>query len=233
MLPEGQGNICTEKVRDAKDHIIVTEKLDGSCVSVAKVNREIIALGRAGYPAITSPYEQHRLFHDWVLDHWEQFDALLNEGERTVGEWLAQAHGTRYDLKNRDPWVMFDIIANTGNENKHVPRLPHYEMKRRADACGFVTVPILHDGSAVGINAILRKLRDKGFYGAVTEDGAEGAVWRVEREGEVDYLAKYVRPDKVDGRFLPDTEAGKAEGVTENIWNWRPKGERKVKPWWK
>jgi hypothetical protein len=48
----------------------------------------------------------------------------------------------------------------------------------------------------------------------------EGAVWRVERrEGSgtrVDFLAKYVRPDKVDGSLLPEN-TGRAA-----VWNWRP-----------
>jgi hypothetical protein len=54
----------------------------------------------------------------------------------------------------------------------------------------------------------------------------EGAVWRVERnkatgvKGEkkrvVDFLAKYVRPDKEDGICLPNV-SGK-----EAVWNWQP-----------
>lgn len=223
----GQERIATEQKRDAKDYIVVTEKLDGSCMSVAKVNGQIIPLGRVGYPAISSPYEQHRLFHHWALDHYEQFDALLGERERVVGEWMAQAHGTRYNMKNRSPFVVFDIIGEQGE--KVVPRLPHHHMKQRAEQCGFVTVPLLHEGDAISLISAMG-LAAMGHYG--NEDEVEGVVYRVEREGKVDYLVKYVRPDKVDGCYLPDTDAGKAHGTTEVIWNWRPEGD-KVKPWWK
>lgn len=47
-------------------------------------------------------------------------------------------------------------------------------------------------------------------------DEIEGVVYRVERHGEVDFLAKWVRPDKVDGCFLPEI-SGK-----EPVWNWKP-----------
>ena len=35
-------------------------------------------------------------------------------------------------------------------------------------------------------------------------DPVEGVVYRVQRKGEIDFLAKYVRPDKVDGCYLPE-----------------------------
>ena len=106
---EGQARIATVKARDKHDRVFVQEKLDGSCVAVAKIDGQLIPLGRAGYPAISSPYRQHVLFHDWAMARWDRFDSLLGEGERAVGEWLAQAHGTRYDLTGREPFVLFDI----------------------------------------------------------------------------------------------------------------------------
>ena len=47
-------------------------------------------------------------------------------------------------------------------------------------------------------------------------DPVEGAMWRVERQGKVDFLAKFVVEGKVDGAYLPEI-AGCAP-----IWNWRP-----------
>jgi hypothetical protein len=47
-------------------------------------------------------------------------------------------------------------------------------------------------------------------------DEIEGVVYRVERYGLVDFLAKYVRPDKVDGKHL-ETVTGAGP-----VWNWRP-----------
>ncbi len=51
-----------------------------------------------------------------------------------------------------------------------------------------------------------------GFHGAL--DPVEGVVWRVEHRGKVDFLAKFVRPDKVDGLYL--------EKGAPIVWNWRP-----------
>lgn len=65
---------------------------------------------------------------------------------------------------------------------------------------------LIHRGGAFSVEAMLEQL-EMGGHGA--RDGAEGAVWRVERfdpkrkRKVVDFLAKYVRGDKVDGLYLP------------------------------
>ena len=134
---EGQARICTVKARDKHDRVIVQEKLDGSCTAVAMVNGEIVALGRAGWPASTSPYEMHQLFAEWVKGQEERFRAVLREGERLVGEWLAQAHGTRYRLPH-EPWVCFDLML--GNRRATVEQL------RQAAYRGEFIVPMaIHD----------------------------------------------------------------------------------------
>ena len=205
-LHEGQSRILTEKVRDRHDVIWVQEKLDGSCVSVAKIDGELVALGRAGYLASTSPFVMHHLFAEWVKDNRSRFDPLLREGERIVGEWLAQAHGTRYDLTDREPFVAFDIM--TGVERVTVP-----ELRQRTMALGLRTPAILGTGPT-SIADAMKALGTFGHYGAL--DPAEGCVWRVERQGKVDFLGKYVRPDKVDGSYLDSVTGG------EPVWNWQP-----------
>lgn len=210
---EGQARICTVKVRDRHDLIIVQEKLDGSACAVAKLaNGDIVALGRAGYLAQTSPYEQHQLFASWVRENVERFIRLLGRGERVVGEWLAQAHGTRYDLRRSEPFVVFDIIAG------HV-RLPTLDVMSRVDHVGLSRVRMLYAGSgSLSVEDAMAALAAPGAAddpcGAL--DPIEGAVWRVERKGTVDFLAKYVRHDKVDGCYLPEVTGGAP------IWNWRP-----------
>jgi hypothetical protein len=204
----GQYRICTEKARDRHDRVYVEEKLDGSCVAAALLNGEIIPLVRAGYSAWSSPFEQHRLWADWVLRNKERFRGVLKEGERLVGEWLAQAHGTRYVLLH-EPFVAFDLMEGHRRE----PREVFWER-----VSGVFVVPrLVHQGGAISIEEIRAKLEPSG-HGAV--DPVEGAVWRVERRGEVDFLAKWVRPDKVDGLYLPEI-TGK-----EPVWNWRPDFEK-------
>jgi hypothetical protein len=83
----GQSKICLEKERDKNDIIIVQEKLDGSNCGVCKIEGRIIPMTRSGYPADTSPYEQHHLFNKWVMKQEKRFNDLLMEGERIIGEW--------------------------------------------------------------------------------------------------------------------------------------------------
>ena len=50
-----------------------------------------------------------------------------------------------------------------------------------------------------------------GKHGAV--DNVEGVIYRVERNSQVDFLTKFVRSDKEDGKYLPEQNGGVA------IWN--------------
>lgn len=211
---EGQERICLEKTRDKHDRIIVQEKLDGSNVGIAKVGGRIVALTRAGYLAHTSPYEQHHKFGRWVAQNEARFEPILQEGERLVGEWLLQAHGTRYALPH-EPFVAFDLMVGT-------KRATYEELSERVGDA--VVLPyVISIGPPMSIQDALNELGELGRHGAI--DPIEGAVWRVERNeligkehgGQrrwvVDYLAKYVRPDKQDGSYL--------ESVTgrPTVWN--------------
>ena len=85
----GQARIATQLARDRHDAVIVLENLDGSDVGVARVDGTICPLNREGYLATSSPYEQHRLFAEWAYENQARFPAVLHEGERLCGEWLA------------------------------------------------------------------------------------------------------------------------------------------------
>jgi hypothetical protein len=203
----GQARICTEKVRDSKDFVVVQEKLDGSCCAVARLeDGSLVSLGRAGWPASTSQYEQHQLFAAWVRENFYRFD-FLQPGERIVGEWLAQAHGTRYKLRH-EPFVVFDIMVGS-------VRTPYSTFAERVIP-HFVVPRLISAGNyPLSIEDTMRHLiAYPKHHGAI--DPIEGAVWRVERNGVVDFLAKYVRPDKVDGCYLPEVSGKPA------VWNWRP-----------
>lgn len=215
---EGQARIATKEARDSNDEVIVQEKLDGSNVGIAKIDAQIIPLGRAGYRAETSRWKQHKAFADWVLqpENWKRFSGLLNDGERLVGEWLMQAHGTRYKLQHK-PFVAFDLMTDQ-------KRMPFDDFVKRVKPFNIVIPHLVHRGGPVSVEKVMKLLGKHGFHGAVDE--VEGAVWRIERDkptgkkGEkvrvVDFLVKYVRPDKEDGIYLPNV-SGK-----EAVWNWEP-----------
>jgi hypothetical protein len=214
---EGQKRIATEKARDRHDLIIVQEKLDGSNVAVARLDGRLYPLTRAGYLASTSPYEQHHHFDRWAIQNQERFLSVLHDGERLVGEWLMQAHGTRYDLPH-EPFVAFDLMVVS-------KRLTYDELLARLAPAAFVTPHLLHRGGPLSIEETLNRLNVYGFHGAL--DPVEGAVWRVERneiirpgrperQPIVDFLVKYVRPDKVDGYYLPELSGNPP------VYNWQP-----------
>ncbi len=202
--PPGMARIATEKRRNKYDRVIVQEKLDGTNVGVVKVNDEIYAIQRAGYLANTSPYPMHHYFAKWVEKNKIRFYDLLQEGERVCGEWLIKAHGTIYELPH-EPFVDFDLMV--GKKRKI-----YVEFYQRVSEYDFVVSHLVQKGDSISVEDAMVKLGEFGFHGA--KEKAEGLVYRVEtkrllkgsqdneREWVVDFLCKYVRPDKIDGCYL-------------------------------
>lgn len=211
-IMDGQAAILTDKPRDWKDLIIVQEKLDGANVGVMRnENGRLIGLTRKGHRAIDSPMEQFQMFQRWICRNEPRF-SFLKEGERVVGEWIAMAHGTKY--KTDMPFIAFDIF-NAENE-----RISFIEFNKKI---GYLlpVAHLLHIGQPISIKKI-EKLLDKrtgdiyGYHGAL--EPVEGAVWRCEREGKVDFLGKYVRQFKEDGKYF-------TENHNDLIWNWKLENE--------
>jgi len=204
---EGQARICLEKPRKG-DRIIVSEKLDGACMSVANIDGDIVALSRAGYRAADALYEHLLAFAPFVKAREAQFREVIQPGERICGEWLAMAHGTIYDTSHMffAPFIPFDIFRDG-------KRILYDEFLPRVLDAGFMPVFCVHDAaSGCSIETALDKLGENGNHGST--EPVEGAVWRVEREGRVDFLAKFVRADKIDGKYLPNISEKPA------IWHW-------------
>jgi len=203
---DGQEKIACKKVRDKYDRVIVQEKLDGSNVGIARIDDILYPLTRAGYIANTSPFKMHHVFNDWVFTNMDRFMSVLNNGERLCGEWLLIAHGTYYKLPH-EPFVAFDIMTD-----KH-KRMPFDEFCSRIRN-NFVMPHVISDNGPISIERALKLLGTFGFHGAT--EPVEGAIWRVERnilidkqrgniagrKQQVDFIVKYVRPDKADGKYL-------------------------------
>lgn len=211
---KGQYAICCVKAKQPNtDEVIVQEKLDGSCCAVANIDGEIVALTRSGNRAGISKYEQHHMFAAWVGLNWKEFQGWLQPGRRISGEWMAQAHGTRYVSIMR-PFVPFDIME--GHE-----RMPFDSFRREIEQYTNLSMPpLIHRGAPIDVPEVAKTLERMGSRSSGAIDPIEGAVWRVERttkaEGtKVLFLAKWVRPDKVDGRYL-ESVTGK-----DAVWNWR------------
>jgi hypothetical protein len=185
-----QHRIATEKTRDKNDLIIVQEKLDGANVGILRKDGILIPISRNGHRCDDSTYSQHRIFHQWVMQHYNKFD-WLEENEILCGEWMILAHGTKYNVKN--PLIVFDLMGDYG-------RLAHDEFGRRLPKI-FTAPALLHVGGSFSIEDAMRMLGTFGHHDGLEE--VEGAVWRVERNGKIDFIAKYLRrPPNTIGRYL-------------------------------
>jgi len=196
LITEGQERILTLKKRDKHDTVIVQEKLDGANVAVAKENGTVYAVTRSGWLAEDSMFFHHKLFHHYVQFYRDVFNSMLMDGEHVSGEWMVMAHGTFYNILN-NLFFPFDII----NGNK---RLLFRDFSERVSDYGFRTPYVVSVGDSISIDIVMNTVYN--LYDTVSGIGAyekrEGAVWRVERKGVVDFLGKYVRGDKVDGKYL-------------------------------
>lgn len=206
-IDEGCFRIMTQRLRSSRDWVCCEEKLDGTCVAVVRIGSEIVPLIRAGYRCVDSPHEQHHLFDSWVRqpENMRRFSRLLNDGERLCGEWLAQACGTKYELQH-EPFVAFDLMR--GDE-----RALRSEFWSRVLAYEFVTPRVLDSGGPICWPDMLANLCTSG-HGA--EGRPEGCVFRLENGSKVEWLAKWVRPGHVVGRYLPEISG------FDPVWNWRP-----------
>lgn len=203
---DGQKRIACEKTRDKHDYIYVEEKLDGSNVGVCLKDGILYPMTRAGYVANTSKYRQHIKFFEYVHSNEDRFRQVISEGERIVGEWLYQAHGTRYRLKH-EPFVAFDIFDQYNKRYNKATVIMKINWL-------FAQPHLLYSGTdSCSIEKALSLLGDYGHHGAL--DKTEGCIWRVERKGVVDFLVKYVRPEKQDGIYL--SEYSKRDEVLNEI----------------
>jgi hypothetical protein len=179
-------------------------------MAVANIDGDIVPLTRAGYRARSGTYEHLKLFEVFVAQRYEAFLAMIQPGERVVGEWLALAHGTRYDPthENFAPFVPFDLFR--GKE-----RVLRDEFEERCESAGVASAACVHDSAEpIPVEKALALLGERGLHGSL--EPVEGVVYRCEREDRVDFLGKWVRPDKEDGKYLANLRG------CEEHWHWRP-----------
>jgi|WetSurMetagenome_2_1015567.scaffolds.fasta_scaffold06573_11 hypothetical protein len=195
-ITEGQAKIATQKARDKHDLVIVQEKLDGSCCGVLKQDGTLFALTRSGNLCRRSPYLHHHKFEDWMYKNYDLFDFLLNDGERIIGEGLWMAHGTKYNLNGRQPWVPFDIMQG----HKRLRYIDFFERVK----FHLPMPPLISLGPPRSIEWVQRECPCSRYGG----EHVEGWIWRVERQGDVDFLCKYVKNEFEPGKYL-----------TQELWN--------------
>ncbi|MEM9400463.1 MAG: RNA ligase family protein [Verrucomicrobiota bacterium] len=191
-LSDSQASIMTHQPRRG-DTIIVTEKLDGSCVAIAKIDSRIIPLVRAGYPAHSSSHWCHWQFNKWVLRDAPRWDTLLKDGERLVGEWLGQAHGTMYELGDKEPFFAFDLMM----DDRRLSMSTFWDRFHSVQTTPLVAYSC-EDG--LPIQYCWKQMTET--FAKERIGPPEGLVYRVEYNGKCEFLAKYVRADFEPGKYL-------------------------------
>lgn len=218
---EGQNNICTKKTRDKNDAVIVLEKYDATNVGIANVDGKIVALTRSGYLAETSPYKQHHYFASWVEKRKWHFLDILQPGERLAGEWMMQTHGIPYQIDSEDDLCVFFDMFTADNV-----RLPFFNWSVAISGFGLsVARVVFSEYHAIPVDFAYSLLLSKhkrqktSSKHPLCKRKPEGLVYRVEKDGEVLFLAKWVRPDFTPGKYLPGV------GMPDDarpIWNYLP-----------
>ncbi len=92
-----------------------------------------------------------------------------------------------------------------------IKRLNYNEFEFRIRPFEIIKPRLLSYGDPFDLHIGLLMIKESG-HGAI--DPVEGIIWRVERKGEVDFLVKYVRHDKEDGKYFAEKNDGK---ITWNL----------------
>lgn len=204
FIDPGQAAILTKPTQHKFDNIIVREKLDGSCVAIHRGEDCLTPLMRSGYACIDSRYYQHYAFAKWMTFYFDEFYEMLEPGERIVGEWLLQVHSIRYTIESQEMLFRpFDIMVETD-------RLTTNEFHHKIREYPFRAPNLIHAGGPISVREAWHQMMD-GNQTPTEDDDPEGLVWRCERHGKVEFLAKWVRPSVTPGRFMK-----------ENLWNYDP-----------
>ena len=113
--------------------------------------------------------------------------------------------GLKYNIEV-EPIVFFDHF-NAENQRSQFDYLGEL-----AIMYGLQLPRMLHRGQAIKTNDLLPDLNLK-TNGIWAKENPEGMVYRVERKGKVDFLAKWVRSDFEAGKYIIDKQE------SELIWN--------------
>jgi hypothetical protein len=110
-----------------------------------------------------------------------------------------------------EPFIAFDYFQN-------LERITASDLTNYLRPVGFTTPRIIAIGwEPRPIEPMLRRLNVKTRHPVISNGLPEGLIYRVERKGKLDFIAKFVRKDFEPGIFLPELNGTGAE-----IWNFNP-----------
>lgn len=186
--------------RDINDRIIITEKIDGMNSGVVKKNGVLYPVNRKGYDVrfIAASHSEFELlakvWSDWVNDHYELYDSILEDDERLVFENAILCHTVKYVFKKEPVF----LLAKYNQDNK---RINHDSLTSLCNEYDIQQVPVLNIGSAIPPEIIVSQYPD-GVIGA--RNGIEGIVYSYEHNNEFESNVKFVSNPLI-GTMEPQT----------------------------
>ncbi len=134
---------------------------------------------------------------------------VLTPGQRIIGDWLGQAHGTRYDIEEpHEAFVVFDLMEGQ-------TRQPWSVVVEAAIHLPVSLPGYLRTHEPMEPVAAFETLIAHHIIPMTPPEQPEGVVFRLERRGKVEFLAKWVRPD-----FVPGVHLSEISGEPD-VWNFR------------
>lgn len=174
--------------RDPKDDVIITEKIDGMNAGVVKLNGLLYPINKKGYDVRGMGMQRTELraladsWTNWVDEHYEIYDDILEEGERLVFENAIMMHTLRYRFSGDPVFLLAKYDANNR-------KLIYDELCQIGKEYKLRQPPMLCRGVAIDPSLVINQY-PKGLVGA--RDGIEGIVYSYEHAGQVEGCAKYV-----------------------------------------
>lgn len=193
FITEGQHNIATKKSRDWKDTIWVTEKIGGSNVGVVKINGILNRVTRKGLLCSKSRFDTHKEFINESYRFLDRIKYEIEEGERLVFEWVDTENPCSIQYCHDEVFLLDWFDANNR-------RKPFCDVIRMAGHLGVSTPKIIHCGQPIDVKRLIKQ--KNALTSNLTKEQSEGLVYRVERNGQFDFMAKWVRPDFIPGKLL-------------------------------
>lgn len=203
----GQEEMLTKKRKSKSAQVIVLEKYDGCNGGILKTGNRIVALTRSGNEARFSPHAHLKLFWAWTRCFEKELSDLLLEEERLVVEWLALAHGTKYEINHFHPAVAIDLFFSNGE------RARFSELQNRLKDSSFFAARVLHEGDPIEPAKLRNKLNEKTKEFQSIEE-PEGLIYRYEEKERVFFLAKWVRENYEPAKYWKDEN-----GKNVEVWN--------------
>ncbi|MBU5688019.1 MAG: RNA ligase family protein [Candidatus Aenigmarchaeota archaeon] len=197
----------SEEILEGK-YVVLTEKLDGSNVSIEFESNGELSIKFRGNPAAT---EEFNLLKNICNSKHERLKNILGQNLILFGEWVYCLHTIRY---SRLPHYLF--IFDLYDKKREI-FLPYRRVIDVSNNLRFPTPRILYEGIYPGFEYLKNLLDLTSAYG---DEKIEGVYGKIEDDEKVIFRFKFVNPEfrkKVDESIHWKKKQPEIQGLIVNI----------------